>query len=76
MDLQPDGTMLGRSPAAEAGRGVCAGRQGGVSVVGADECDSGTGGGRAGDRDGDAAGDGRQAKASTRTFSLRLRKRA
>ena len=61
-----DGRAAGRHDArpdhaaAEAGRRLRAGRQGGLSVLRADERHPGAGGGRAGDRDGDAAGDRRQ----------------
>ena len=59
-----DGFAAGRHDAgpnhapAEAGRRLCAWRKGGLSVVRADERDSGAGGRRAGDRDGDAAATG------------------
>ena len=58
MDLQPDGSMLGQiiRPLKRVGI-VCARRQGGLSVLGADERDPGAGRGGAGDRDGDAAFD-------------------
>ena len=46
---RPDGTVLGQQvTAAGPRRTLCAGRQGGLSVFGADECDSGQGGRRQG----------------------------